>query len=273
LVKTIETLTQDIYALFGKEPHVCDEANLEILGRGISDMVGRRLSEVRSGKGSLRMSNLDKPDRQLWYEIRTESTDDLPPSAKIKFLFGDILEELLLFLAVEAGHDVFDRQKEIVVDGIRGSIDCTVDGVLVDCKSASSQSFKNFSDKLTPGLFSYSYQVSGYVEGTETGRGGLLVIDKQLGHIALFIKDKKDLPDVKSRIEHLKKVVAQETPPERCYSDEPDGKSGNRKLGVGCSYCNHKFVCWDNLRVFQYSTGPRYMTRIIREPDVFETRS
>lgn len=269
--KNIDSLVDDIHNLFSEEPHICSDDNVIALGYGISEIVRRRLSEVRTkGPGVLRMSNLDKPDRQLWYEVNIGNNEVLPPSAKIKFLFGDILEELLLFLAVEAGHNVSKRQEQVSVNGINGSIDSIIDDVLVDVKSASTQSFRSFEQKLTPGMFSYAYQVSGYVNGMKKNTGALLVIDKTLGHIALHKANKSELPDVESRIEHLKKIVVQSEPPSRCYADEEDGKSGNRKLSAGCSYCNHKDICWPGLRVFLYSNGPRYMTRVIKTPDVFE---
>ena len=78
------------------------------------------------------------------------------------------------------------------------------------------------------------------------------------------------------RINYLKGVLKQTTPPERCYEAEPDGKSGNMKLAVGCIYCPHKFECWKDangghgLRQFQYSTGVRYLTQVVNPPAVEE---
>ena len=67
-----------------------------------------------------------------------------------------------------------------------------------------------------------------------------------------------------------------ETPPDKCYDDEPDGKSGNMKLARGCVYCRHKFECHkdanngEGLRVFKYSTGYRYLTQTPNAPKVIE---
>ena len=64
--------------------------------------------------------------------------------------------------------------------------------------------------------------------------------------------------------------------PDKCYADIPDGKSGNRKLAIGCVYCSHKQICWSDsnqgkgLRVFKYSKGNRFLTNIAKEPDVEE---
>ena len=51
----------------------------------------------------------------------------------------------------------------------------------------------------------------------------------------------------RQRIKHLKNVVADSSVPDKCYSDLPDGKSGNRKLAVGCVYCEHKRDCWSDV--------------------------
>ena len=57
--------------------------------------------------------------------------------------------------------------------------------------------------------------------------------------------------------------------PNRAFSDVPDGKSGNMKLGTQCSYCEFKKVCWPDLKTYIYSSGPRYLTKVVREPKVF----
>ena len=55
-----------------------------------------------------------------------------------------------------------------------------------------------------------------------------------------------------------------------------DGKSGNRKLAIGCVYCKFKEKCWSEsnegkgLRVFKYSNGNRYLTQVVKTPDVQE---
>jgi len=44
----------------------------------------------------------------------------------------------------------------------------------------------------------------------------------------------------------------------------------NMKLAVGCSYCHFKFSCYPNLRIFAYSTGPKFLTEVKNEPKVRE---
>jgi len=87
-----------------------------------------------------------------------------------------------------------------------------------------------------------------------------------------------EIADTSNRIEYLKGMVKSATPPVRCYSDIPEGKSGNYKLNVNCSYCSYKKDCWSDvnggvgLRVFNYKRGKVYLTRVSKVPDVPEIR-
>jgi hypothetical protein len=191
----------------------------------------------------------------------------------MKFLFGDILEELLLFLAEEAGHTVTGRQDELVIGGVKGHRDAVVDGVLVDAKSASSFSFKKFKDGLTHDTDSFGYltQLNSYHQASndvDKDKMAFLVIDKQLGHIHL--DEHKPSKEDYSKLAQYKTAMVQEAIPPRCYEDEEEGKSGNRKLGTICGYCPFKKKCWPEMRTFLYARGPVYLTRVERLPDVKE---
>jgi len=275
----ISTLVHDINSLFSNG-HICSQENAEKLGKAIADTVVRRLKEASQPDEPfrLRMSNLGKPDKQLWYEAHSvQPREQLPPQARIKFLFGDILENLLIFLAKEAGHEVTDEQRGVEYCGISGSMDCRIDRVLVDVKSASTRSFEKF---YTGSLrrndpFGYMWQLSGYGWADGVTDSGFLVIDKTLGHICFMGVDKEEIKlyNIPERIAHMKAVLASPDPPERCFIDVPDGKSGNMKLDTTCSYCAFKGECWPGLRTFLYSNGPRFLTKVKRVPQVTEVLS
>lgn len=276
----INTLRDDIYDLFRKS-HEVDPQRADAFGRELANIITRRLGETR-GQSYLRMSNLGKGDRQLWYEINKPELagEELSPSTKIKFLFGDILEALLLFLAEEAGHDVQNRQAQVEVEGVKGSIDATIDGVLVDVKSASSPSFKKFDQHRVPedDPFGYMEQLSGYSEGMGQLDAGFLAIDKQLGHIVFdpHTADELAAYRIRDRAKHAAQVVASDQVPERCYLPEPHGKAGNLVLGTNCSYCPFKKECWKDsnggigLRTFLYAKGPVHFVEVVKEPEVHE---
>ena len=272
--KKIETLVADIYALFSQEEPF-DVALFRQFGDNLHELMETRFHTKRSGKGYLRMSNIGRPDRQLWFDINgTGDKEPLLPPTLIKFAYGDMIEQMILLYAKMAGHVVEQEQAEVEVDGIQGHIDAIIDGVLVDVKSASSFSFQKFDTGalFEPGNdpFGYVAQICGYMVATGCKRGGFLAVDKTLGKICFC-----EIPSevvarykVHERIAHIKAIVASPDMPPRCYPDVPDGKSGNMKLDTGCSYCPHKFNCWPDLKTYFYSTGPRYLTKVVREPRV-----
>lgn len=225
------------------------------------------------------MSNIGKGARQLWYDKRYGSEETLEPHTLLKFLFGDITEHLLLFLAKLSGHSVTALQDEVHLNGVTGHIDADIDGTTVDVKSASTHAFRKFADGslVENDPFGYIEQIAGYAKARGTD-GAFLAMDKQNGHIAYLPLSKEELEvfKVEDRIEYIKEVVESEVVPERCYEDEPEGASGNRSLGVNCSYCSHKERCWADangglgLRTFLYSSGPKFLTKVVREPNVKE---
>ena len=286
-MKTIETLVKDIYALFDSNiDSKIDEKkldkNLDIFVNGLKETVTEFFKEKPTVKRNLRLSSIGRPTRQLWYDKHTDKeVIPLEPSTRIKFLYGHILEELLLLFTRVAGHKVTDQQKQIKVSGIKGHQDCLIDGVLVDCKSASGKSFEKFSkgNLHADDPFGYIAQISAYAEGNNVDAGAFLVINKQNGEICLTHVHSLEMINVKKRIEYLKGVMEKDTPPDRCYPDVPDGASGNRKLIFNCVYCQHKRTCWSDtnegkgLRVFKYANYNRYLTKVSKEPNVEEVTS
>jgi hypothetical protein len=226
------------------------------------------------------MSNIGKQPRQLWYEMNSESdnTEVISPPTFIKFLYGHLLEEIVLFLVKLSGHEVTSEQKEIKVSGIKGHMDCVIDGEVVDVKTASSYAFKKFKDGTLAedDPFGYMAQLAGYESAEGTNKGGFLALNKESGELAMFKPDNFDKPNIKKKITDIKKAIKLATPPDKCYDDEPDGKSGNMKLAKGCTWCRFKHECHKDandgkgLRVFKYSTGYRYLTQVPKPPNVIE---
>ncbi len=277
-MKTLDTLVGDIYDLFAPDkPHEISEERLDAFGETLKDIVRSRLME-RPKDFSLRFSNLGKAPRQIWMAAHPSPEDEpLTPKTYFKFLYGDVIEALLLFLAAEAGHEVAHQQEEIEVDGVKGHIDAIIDGTVVDVKSASSFGFKKFRENsvIEDDPFGYVQQLSGYAHVLTPGaEAAWLAMDKSSASLAVsklsaaIIKDHDPGPV----IEGMKAVVQQDEPPPLCHQPVPDGKSGNMKLATGCSYCPHKFRCFPQTRVFLYSGGPRYLSRVVEEPRVPEIR-
>lgn len=279
MVKSIDTLIGDIYGLF--DGHAVTEPGVKDFSTAVGDLFIKRLKETGPRTG-LSLSQIGRPLRQLYYDLTggTPGQEVLTPQTRFKFAYGDLIEEMILFLAMEAGHDVTDTQRTVEVDGVLGHIDCIIDGVLVDVKSCSTYSFNKFQsgEILEQDPFGYIYQLSSYwATLPDVSRAGFLAIDKVVGRICFYELNpdtRKSKQEVSDRILEVRECVGRGIEPDRCYPDEPEGKSGNRKLGVGCSYCPHKFHCWRDandgagLRSFIYSTGPKFLTEVAREPRV-----
>ena len=151
-MKTIDTLVEDIYNLF--EPSIINkisekdlEKHLKEFTKSVTNNIKIVLNEQPKKQRKLSLSSIGKPTRQLWYDKHSNSeARPLSPSTRIKFLYGHILEDLLILLSRVAGHTVTEEQKEVEVEGIKGHQDCKIDGILVDCKSASGYAFKKFAN-------------------------------------------------------------------------------------------------------------------------------
>ena len=281
--KTLDTLVQDIYDKLdtlteGKSLDVSEET-ATAFGEAMKNALLHWSGEHPVNKPTLRMSNVGKPSRQLWYDMKaTDQKNSFSAATQIKFLYGHILEEVVLFLARLAGHEITDEQKEIKVSGIKGHMDCKIDGEVVDIKTASGFAFKKFKDGTLPDddPFGYMAQKAGYEEAEGTQHGGFLTLNKENGELALFRPQDLDKPNIKQRIKTLKAQIKKDTPPELCYNPVPDGKSGNMKIARGCTWCRHKFVCHSDanegkgLRVFRYSKKLEYLTHVVKLPRVTE---
>ncbi len=286
-MKTLDTLVSDIYKKIGvlskgKQIKITNK-ELDEFGNDMKDALKHWASPPKRDNSltkGLRMSNIGKPDRQLWYDLNSpkRKETELEPSVYIKFLYGHLLEVLMLFFVRLSGHTVTSEQKEVKVSGISGHMDCVIDGEVVDVKTASGYSFKKFKDGslAEDDSFGYLAQLAGYEEAEQTSNGGFLVLNKETGQITLFRPEELDKPNIKERIKTIKQVVKKKKPPEFCFDPVPEGKAGNLKLARKCFYCPHKFECHKGandgkgLRAFQYSKGITYLTNVVKEPKVEE---
>ena len=276
--KDISTLVPDIYDVFlnHKTPSAEDVLTF---GQEIMDSVVRQITEVRDRKQNLRLSQIGKGDRKIYYDLQEDverETIDAP--TRIKFLFGDIIESLVVLLIKTSGHTLTDEQKEVIVNGVVGHMDGKIDGVVSDIKSASPFGYKKFLDGTLAQKddFGYIPQVSSYAEAEGDTEAAFVVMNKVTGELALTMVHHMEMINAGDRVTHLKDMVASEDTPDRCYPDVADGTSGNRVLHKNCGYCEYKEPCHQDinngmgLRKFQYANGPRYFTLVVKQPQVQE---
>lgn len=279
-MKTIDTLVPDMYEVI-KGNGGWDATVTKFLSEGISTIAEKKFSAPQEPRDYIGLSSIGTPcTRKLWYKVnRPELGEELSSEALGTFFYGDILEYIVISLAIAAGHRVDGLQEELNVYGVKGHGDCIIDGVVVDVKSASPFGFEKFSKHALKedDPFGYISQLSSYLEGykndprvTLKNKAAFLVANKVRFKLCLDLYDMtEELANKEQEIKRVTEAVAGPMPP-RGFEDVEDGKSGNRKIPTACSYCEFKHDCWPKLRTFLYSTGPRYLTQVSRIPKVFE---
>jgi len=280
--KHISTLATDIKSLIANisdgTPAKITEENMDKFLANIKESFKSWNTPSKEKDGKLRMSVLGKPTRQLWYDkYSPKATAKYDTSLNLKFLYGHILEHLVLYLAELAGHKVEHQQKKVEIDNIKGHLDAVVDGEVCDVKSASAFGFKKFKNGELVGddPFGYLAQLSGYETGMGTSHGGFLVVDKSTGDICLYRPDELAKPNVPTLIKKLKETLESKIPPEKCYS-LAETKGGNKSLPIGCQYCSHKWECHSDtndgkgLRVFKYANKNVFLAEVNKKPNVEE---
>jgi hypothetical protein len=283
--KTIHTLVDDIYRLMETkeaEESVDVEAEIELFGENMKALMRTEFGRKRAtDRRTLRLSNIGRDDRVLWNVVNGTEKEEIKPATYIKFMYGHLIEEMLLFMTRMAGHEVSDEQRVCEVEGIKGHMDCKIDGLVVDVKSASAFGFKKFKDGTLAmdDAFGYVDQIKAYAHACGETEFGWLAMDKANGHLAVLKYDLEDTQapihehikgDIRERIKHVKEMVKGDEPTELCTETVPDGKSGNKKLGIKCSYCQYKKHCYPELRAFAYSYGPKFLSEVVNEPRVQE---
>ena len=279
--KNLTTLVEDIYQtvtdITGGDKEVPDKL-LDELGQKIARTIKTWSTPQHHNKFMLRMSNIGRPARQLYYSQKDTQEIKHHASTQIKFLYGHIMEDLLIFLTKLSEHAVTDEQKEVLVDGVLGHMDCKIDGEVIDIKTASGFGFKKFKNKTLAedDPFGYVSQLAGYERAEGTDNGGFLALNKESGELTLYQPEDLDKPNVNTLISNIESALKGEAPPDKCYKPIKSGSKGNMKLPMGCVYCSHKFVCnadtndGKGLRVFKYAKGLEYMTKVVSLPKVEE---
>src|SRR6266850_1557856 len=117
---------------------------------------------------------------------------------------------------------VTGEQDEVVVDGVKGHLDCIIDGCIVDVKSINSMGFQKVkAGEVAEDIFLRSYldQLDGYLVGSldddrvaVKDKAYIWAIDKQMGHMCLYehrIREER----IRERIKEAKLIVGLPQPP------------------------------------------------------------
>lgn len=280
-MKDISTLVYDIEQVV-KGLGGWTSAIGEVFGKDLAKVANDRFSNPPQPRSYLSLSSIGTPcDRKLWYKVNSSHLgEELSAESLGTFFYGDMIEALVIALAKASGHEVQGEQDTLEVHGIKGHRDCVIDGVTVDVKSASKYSFQKFASNSlrNDDPFGYISQLSSYVYAgkddplvTNKTKGAFLVVQKDRFKLCLDTYDfTQELKQKEKEMERAKTLVKGSIPESRLAPVPQSKTSPNEMLSMQCSYCEFSKICWPEARKFIYSTGPVYLTKVVKEPNVVE---
>ena len=254
-MKQLETLIPDIYNTLKSKEFTGDLS-------AIADQAGKEVAEAIVDaftpyvpKKNLRMSGIGRCERAQWYGVKGYEAEEIDAPVYLTFLQGHVLEAVLVALVKLAGHEVTDQQKKHTVEGINGSQDCTIDGELVDIKTASAWSWENkFTETGIDGdAFGYIKQLSAYGKNSGKKHGYFLALNKNKSTLKLCKQELEQ--DVDEFIVSLKDKMLMDTPPERVAGATTFTKKGEEKLSMTCGFCSYKKDCYGSLKARPIPSG------------------
>lgn len=237
-----------------------DKAITDLIAKDVKEAVSRQFSGEKR-KFKLRMSNIGRKRCQLWFEKNSpESRLADSPYFVINMILGDIVEAVFKGL-LRASKVDFEDSEHVALETkhkkVEGTYDLVLNGKVDDVKSASPWAYENkFTDFATlqsKDSFGYVAQLVGYAKAKGVPVGGWWAINKANGSFKYVSANGVDMESEYKKIEDTISYVENDEPFERCYEPVEEtyyGKpSGNKKLGIECSFCNYREACWDNLQV------------------------
>ena len=225
----------------------------------VADALKRQFGGGKSrGDFRLRMSNVGRPNCQLWYDKnKPEVALPFPTTFIMNMMLGDLVEAVFKGLLKEAGVAYEDADKvtlELDNASINGEYDIVINDAVDDIKSASNWSYQNkfeSYDTLAAGDgFGYIAQLAGYAKAAGKKAGGWWVVNKANGEFKYVPATGLDVDTEVAKIQDTVATV-EENKFERCFAPVEEkfrGKeTGNKVLNDGCKFCSYRFDCWDTL--------------------------
>jgi len=236
------------------------EEVIEQVGNDVKEALRKQFGGgVKRGDFRLRMSNLGRPTCQLWFDKnKPEEASSKPNNFMMNMMLGDIVEAVFKGLLKSAGVK-YEEPENVTLDlgdtKIAGTYDLVLDGAVDDVKSASGWSYDNkFVDYETlreGDAFGYVSQLVGYAKAAKKKIGGWWVGNKANGAFKYVSAQNADADYEMKKIRATVETV-NENKFARCFEPIEEtfrGKpTGNKILGVNCSFCSYKESCWDNLQ-------------------------
>jgi len=238
------------------------------------DAVDKQLNSRRQFK--IRMSGLGRPICQQILE-REKHIEDMDYNALFRFLFGDIVESVLVLIMEQADVDIVEKQKAVKLTIAGHEVNGTLDLIMRDelgvekvwdVKSASEWAFKfkytgyGGYDKIKEDdPFGYIMQGHLYAEATGLPFGGWVVVNKSSGEVAMVeAPDWQDedrrlyMADAEKRVKRLLDPDPNFVKPFKSEFETYKVKgevirTGNKTLPKICGMCGHRSHCWSKAQL------------------------
>ncbi len=226
------------------------------IGEALKRQFGKK---TKRREFQIRMSNVGRPSCQLWFEKNSpEKADPLPTTFVMNMMLGDIVEAVFKGLMKEAKVKFKDSDKVSLDLGetkVSGTYDLILDDAVDDIKSASDWSYRNkfesYDTLAEEDPFGYVGQLAGYAKASGKKAGGWWVVNKANGQFKYVPASNIDVDEEVKKLETNVNVVKSNVF-KRCFESVEEtfrGKAtGNRVLGITCSFCRYKNSCWENLQ-------------------------
>ncbi len=235
----------------------------------------KRQFEREPSKFTIRASNIGRPICQLLLE--QQGTQGISDVNVIRNLFGDLVEDVLIFVLYAAGVPIIAEQELVSLElagvTIKGTLDVVIDfgdGPKVwDIKSASDWSFKNkfnvpFEKFIEQDYFGYADQLFLYSTARGCKAGGWIVKNKSTGEIGIIeapeqqelyreaaIRRMEEKGSILLRKEYDQSEMVQGedykmAPVSETFRKKP---TGNLVAHTACTFCQYKFHCWPEIQL------------------------
>ena len=244
------------------------------------ESVEKQLNKKR--KFSIRMSGLGRPLCQQLLD-RQGIQEDMDYNALFRFLFGDLVESVMVLIMEQADVEIVAKQKSVKLTIAGHEVTGTLDLILRDemgiekvwdVKSASEWAFKfkytGFGgyDKIKEDD-PFGYVMQGHLYGEATGLpfGGWIVVNKSSGELAMVeapdwqAEDRKEyLKDAERRVKRLLDPDPKFVKPFKSEFETYKVKgevirTGNKTLPKICSMCGYRSHCWSKSQLHDKVTS------------------
>ena len=235
---------------------------IDEFGEMCKDAFRKQFTNKREKSFRARMSNIGKPLCQLQMEKSNAEPEGQPYNNKMRNTFGDLIEALAVTIIKASGIKVDSTQKSVSYNMDKSKIDGTYDieigNSIYDIKSASPYAFEHkfgdeggFNSIVEDDSVGYLSQGYLYSESENKRFGGWIVINKSTGEWLVTETPTEDEKYKNIAINLSKEnlhALDEGKPFRRCFSDIEETfrkiPTGNRVLGIVCSFCPYKFPCW-----------------------------